>query len=122
MKSPEAALAVVQDLIQWIYTRPQMYGRTVGEVDTAIHSLHFVWAELSERRRDFDVIRIEELERISDSPAMGIITDAERVQMIPEDGQVAIARVLDYWKAVDHRLFANPSVDVVARRDDPWMT
>ena len=105
MKSSEAASAFVHDLIGWIYDRPGMYGRTVGEVNTLLHYLHFVWAEITEKRGQFDAVRMEEVERVSDRPALGFITDAERVQIIPEGGKVALTRVIDYWKAVDLRLF-----------------
>ncbi len=107
MKSPEAASAFVHDLIHWIYDRPEMYGRTVGEVDTVVYYLHLVWAEISEKRREFDDVRIEEMEKVSDHPALGFVTDAERVQPIREDGRRALDSVVDYWKAVDLRLFDN---------------
>ena len=89
MKSPEATSAFVHDLIVWIYDRPEMYGRTVGEVDTLLYYLHCVWAEITEKTGQFNDIRANEMEKVSEHPALGFTTDAERVQLIPEGGKVS---------------------------------
>ena len=82
-----------------------MYGRTVGEVDTLLYYLHCVWAEITEKTGQFNDIRAIEMEKVSEHPALGFTTDAERVQLIPEGGKVALTRIIDYWKAVDLGLF-----------------
>lgn len=105
MKSVEDAANWITDLISWVRDRPYMYGRTIGEIDTLLHYLHFVWAGLADVRDDFERIRIDLIQEMHYGPAAGLLDDADRVVLIdPQHHSPALARVLAYWTAVGERL------------------
>src|SRR5438270_7384255 len=55
MKNAAFILRFLENRIANIYERPSMYGGTPEGVDLVLHNYHELWAELLDRRQDFEV-------------------------------------------------------------------
>jgi len=84
----------IESLIRWIHERPQMYVTRAGELDSVLHYLHMVWADLTGRENQFVTAR---------ESAKGPIDDQQRGERV-QIGAPATDAVLTYWNAIDAAL------------------
>lgn len=63
MNDAGQVLRFVLDRIAQIYQRPLMYGGTPESVDNLLYYYHELWAEILERREEFESVYRGELER-----------------------------------------------------------
>ncbi len=57
MKTTDQVIEFITSRIGHIYARPLMYGGTAEGVDNILHLYHELWADIVERKENYDNIR-----------------------------------------------------------------
>lgn len=102
MKTTEQVIDFLTSKIGHVYARPLMYGGTAEGVDNILHVYHELWADIMERRDDYDSIRY----RVYSEQECGSAGFATRYQLNHSiSTQTEIAKyVVDQWKKVSELL------------------
>lgn len=97
----QGPISLVRSMIGWIYEKPHMYARTVGEIDTALYCLHYLWAQSSGMRLSYEHIRSEII--LAKGKGVAGLTDIERIQFTEAEGNDMLSAVLADWQEIDRR-------------------
>ena len=57
MKKTDQIIKFIEERIGHIYFRPRMYGGDASGTDMLLHYYHELWAEIFDRRKDYENIR-----------------------------------------------------------------
>lgn len=99
MLSPPQIATRLNDIIAHIYSRPKMYGQTVGEIDVVLWSYHWFWAIVQQRESEFHDA-IESVEGNTTSS----FTDVFERQNPGASEDAVVAHLLTQWRIVSERL------------------
>lgn len=114
MKPSEMPAEFIVTMIGNLYDRPQMYVRTVRELDSLLYFTHYLWAEIADRREEYlrlggwefgKYIDRSELDRLIESTVGHDLHSRDEFQA-----------AIQYWQQVDRRIGINPQPDCVAPR------
>lgn len=99
MLSSPQIIARLNDVIAHIYSRPKMYGQTVGEIDVVLWSYHWFWAMVQQRESEFhDAIEAVEANTVRRFAA----TFREENPGASEDD--ILAHLLTQWRIISGRM------------------
>ncbi len=102
MRDSRQIAEFVEERIGHIYRRPLMYGGTPDGVDLILHYYHELWAEIHQRRGDYEQASSEahEAERCG---SMDFSTRYRRERPDASEGEAA-AYVVSMWRKIDEKL------------------
>lgn len=99
MLSPPQIIARLDDIIAHIYSRPRMYGQTVGEIDVTLSSYHIFWAIVQERESEFyDAIAAVE------ENTCRRFGDTFQIENPGASDEAVLGHLLAQWRSVSERL------------------
>jgi len=94
----------VAELISYVYDRPHMYCRTLGELDILLHYLHYVWARMSGTLESYERHRVEYHLSLGFEACSGPVTDENRVTFLESAPKEIVENTIGYWKTLDDRI------------------
>ena len=99
MLSSPQIVARLEEIIANIYSRPRMYGQTVGEIHVALWSYHIFWAMVQEMESEFH----DAIESVEGN-ATSSFTDVFERQNPGASEDAVVAHLLTQWRIVSERL------------------
>ncbi len=102
MKSTDQVIEFITSRIRHIYARPLMYGGSAKGVDNILHLYHELWADIVERKEDYENIR----QHIYKEQECGSAGFASRYQLNHSNSSETetVKYVVEQWKKISERL------------------
>jgi hypothetical protein len=90
---------LLESLCVWIFEKPHLYARHIGELHGILGMIHMVWATSVNRDADYFAAR----ETTDEVGGVGLLSDEERLEIVDLINPTT-QKVLNYWQIVDREL------------------
>lgn len=102
MKTTEEIADFILHRIGHIYFRPMMYGGTADGVELLLHNYHELWAEIFEKRNEYEEARYK-IQKRQNCGALGFASKYRELH--PDAGQDAVSEyVVKNWRKISKEL------------------
>lgn len=95
---------VIRRIIGGIYDRPQMYGRTLGELHTLLHYMHLLWSTLTDCEDSYSSVWMDYHHNLGFNMTTGPVTDENRTNPVESRASDGVETLVDYWSTLDDKV------------------